>query len=295
MTSIATHPAVITSTQPGVGSSGLSHVVFRVDGVLLRAPFGGAPHPEDHGLVRTWLTTSPSESHGPLVVRWLLPDGEQRFFEIAGPTIAVDGVEVHGWDVTHHIRLRETLEHLALHDPLTGLVNRVLFGERVHDELRRRLRTGREVAVLFADLDGFKQVNDAWGHAGGDLLLTTLADRLRETVRPGDIVARLGGDEFAICCPDLSSLDDAVAVANRVIDCVTAPVPIGSTLVRVTVAVGIALADTDEPGEGAELIARADLAMYAAKAEGRARVAVAPPAYEGALSSEVSGRESGLA
>src|SRR5256885_597296 len=112
--------------------------------------------------------------------------------------------------------------------------------------------------------------------AGGDMLLTSLADRLRDCVRPGDVLARLGGDEFAVCCPDLASADDALAVAHRLVEEATAPVRLGSALIRVSVAVGVALAAEDEPADGEQLIARADLAMYAAKRAGPARVALAP-------------------
>jgi diguanylate cyclase (GGDEF)-like protein len=230
---------------------------------------------DDETAVRELVGVLRDRASDPVLVRWVMPDGSQRFLELVFMRTS-HGVVVHGWEVTAHVRNMQALEHLALHDPLTGLANRVLFEERVRDELRRRGRTGRDVAVVYADLDGFKEVNDTWGHAAGDILLTTVAGRLRECVRPGDIVARLGGDEFAICCPDLAGQEDALAVAHRLIDDATAPVPVGSALVRVSVAVGVALASVDEPEDGAQLIARADLAMYAAKASGRARVALAP-------------------
>ena len=261
---------------------------LEVHGGTLAAAGGGSVHPDDDVAVKELLATA--AVHGqvqPLLVRWLTMTGEQRYFElVAEPGRSDDAqVVVHGWDVTAHVEHQEVLEHLALHDPLTGLANRILFEERVRDELRRRGRTGQDVAVLYADLDGFKAVNDTWGHAAGDLLLATLADRLRDCLRPGDILARLGGDEFAVCCPDLSGAEDALAVAHRVVDEVTSPVMVGSTFVRVSVGVGVALAVDDEPTDGARLIARADLAMYAAKHAGRARVTLAPP--------PVSGREVG--
>jgi diguanylate cyclase (GGDEF)-like protein len=245
----------------------------------LIAPFEGALHPDDDLAVKALLSLD-AEVRDPVLVRWLTATGDERYFEVAIVRSHGKQATVHSWEVTAHIRQQQVLEHLALHDPLTGLANRVLFKERVRDELRRRVRTDRDVAVVYADLDGFKEINDTWGHAAGDVVLTTLADRLRECVRPGDVVARLGGDEFAICCPDLSGIEDAMAVAHRLVDDSTAPVAIGSTLVRVSVAVGIALAEPDEPADGAKLIARADLAMYAAKSEGQARVAVAPTAAE---------------
>jgi diguanylate cyclase (GGDEF)-like protein len=256
-------------------------VFLRVDGDNVVGRSGdadGALDPDDALAVKELLGSLDERDGDPVLVRWLMPSGEQRYLELI-LLLGHDGEPaVYGWDVTSHVRQQRALEHLALHDPLTGLANRVLFAERVRDELRRRARTGSDVAIVYADLDGFKEINDTWGHAAGDMLLTTLADRLRECVRPGDIVARLGGDEFAICCPDLAGVDDALAVAHRLIDDATAPVTIGSALVRVSVAVGVALADGDEPVDGTQLLARADLAMYAAKNSGRARVALAPSA-----------------
>ena len=260
-------------------------VFLQVDRDELVAPFAGTLHPEDAPVVAEQLTRMRSHPSDPVLVRWLEPTGDTRYVELVFSVARDGGVAggrpvVHGWEVTSLIRRQQALEHLALHDPLTGLANRLLFEERVRDELRRRHRTGLDVAVIYGDLDGFKDVNDTWGHAAGDILLTTLADRLRDSVRPGDVVARLGGDEFAICCPDLSGPDDALLVANRMVDDVTGPVPLGSALVRVSVAVGVALAAPDEPSDGAQLIGRADLAMYAAKGSGHSRVSLAPTADE---------------
>jgi diguanylate cyclase (GGDEF)-like protein len=259
----------------GPSPRGTGPLFLRVESGQLVSPHGGVLHPDDEVAVKELLESSGHPRRAPLRVRWLHSTGEQHDVEI----VVLRGggrLAVYGWDVTAHVQQQSVLEHLALHDPLTGLANRVLFEERVRDELRRRDRTHSGVAVLYADLDGFKDVNDTWGHAAGDMLLTELADRLRGSVRPGDVVARLGGDEFAICCPDLSGEHDAMVVAHRVIDDITTPVPIGSALVRVSVALGVAMAGENEPEDGAQLIARADLAMYAAKGTGRARVAVAP-------------------
>lgn len=270
---------------PAVGAarasavSGDGPIFLRLDGDTLIAPFAGALHPDDDLAVKALLALD-AEVHDPILVRWLPGSADERYFEVAMVRGAGGRVGVQSWEVTAHIRQQQVLEHLALHDPLTGLANRVLFKERVRDELRRRIRTDHDVAVVYADLDGFKEINDTWGHAAGDIVLTTLADRLRECVRPGDVVARLGGDEFAVCCPDLSGVEDAMAVAHRLVDDATAPVAIGSNLVRVSMAVGVALASRDEPADGAQLIARADLAMYAAKSEGLARVSLASTAED---------------
>ena len=205
------------------------------------------------------------------------PDGAISHLELSAESRDSRCVVLVGWDVTVHARRRHVLEQLSLHDPLTGLANRVLFGERLHDELRRRRRTGADLAVLYADLDGFKAVNDTWGHRAGDLLLIALAARLRGALRPGDILARLGGDEFGVCCPDIAGADAAVAVAHRLVEEATRPVNLGGAVVRVSISVGVAMAaDDDITDYGGRLLARADLAMYAAKHSGRERIKLAP-------------------
>jgi diguanylate cyclase (GGDEF)-like protein len=245
--------------------------------------FEALVHPEDEPVIRSLLDAAQVAEHhqAAAVLRIVGLDGTQRHVEfVAVPerNAAGNTVVLHGWDVTAYLRRERALKTIALHDPLTELPNRLLFGERVAGELGRRRRTGREVAVLYADLDGFKAVNDTWGHRAGDLLLIALSARLRDCVRPGDTVARLGGDEFGICSPDLTSVDDALTVAHRLVDAASAPVSLGGAQVRVAVSVGIALAvDADTLDKGQRLVARADLAMYAAKHAGSSRVAIAPP------------------
>jgi len=172
-------------------------------------------------------------------------------------------------------RTRRKLVHEALHDPLTGLPNRSLFADRVAHALSRtrglRARTG-PLAVLFLDLDGFKQVNDTYGHEAGDLLLATVSARLADQLRPHDTVARFGGDEFAILLDDLARPEDAGRIADRLIAAVCAPVVLGAPAraeVHVGVSIGVAHRGTDASVDTDELLRRADTAMYAAKAAGR--------------------------
>ncbi len=151
------------------------------------------------------------------------------------------------------------LRHLALHDPLTGLPNRVLVSDRIDTALERARRSGTHVAVLFCDLDGFKAVNDAHGHERGDLVLRDVAACLVRSARAGDTVGRLAGDEFVVVCEGIGDADEAEVVAERLRASVARPLD-GRTL---TMSVGVALS---APGEGArELLARADRAMYAEK------------------------------
>ncbi len=175
---------------------------------------------------------------------------------------------------------RDQLRHQSLHDPLTGLANRVLFTDRLDHALALRPEVGAGVAVLFCDVDDFKTVNDALGHSAGDELLLVVADRLREVLRPGDTVARLGGDEFAVL---LEGVQDPQQVADRLVVAVARPCQLELGPARVTLSVGIATADrgfdgsaTREPAGQTgpvvrELLRQADTAMYAAKAAGKGR------------------------
>ena len=160
-------------------------------------------------------------------------------------------------------------EQHALKDALTGLANRTLFKDRVDHALARSQRGRGAVAVLFVDLDGFKDVNDSLGHAAGDELLSSVAERLASGLRSADTAARLGGDEFAVLVEGVEDVDDAVTLADRFLDILSAPFVMHGKLLTVRASIGIALA---EPGQSTEeLLRNADVAMYTAKAAGRGR------------------------
>jgi diguanylate cyclase (GGDEF)-like protein len=163
--------------------------------------------------------------------------------------------------------------HRALHDPLTGLANRVLFRERLEHALERCPRSGKEVAVLFVDVDGFKAVNDRHGHALGDELLVELAGRLRALLRVEDTAARLGGDEFAVLLEEVDDGAGAIHVAERVLEALQRPVQIDGHDVTVGASVGIATGRRFAD----DLLRNADFAMYQAKAGGRGRYALFEP------------------
>jgi diguanylate cyclase (GGDEF)-like protein len=161
--------------------------------------------------------------------------------------------------------------HLAFHDPLTGLPNRALLVDRLARALRRRPATG--AAVLFVDLDNFKVVNGSLGHAAGDRLLVAVARRLRRAVRPEDTVARLGGDAFIVLLEDAADTALPVRLATRLLRAFRTPFRVGGHELVVTASVGIAYTGAEiDPGE---LLRRADIARYQAKAAGRARYALA--------------------
>jgi diguanylate cyclase (GGDEF)-like protein len=163
----------------------------------------------------------------------------------------------------------ERFHHSALHDALTGLANRLLLQERLDHANERRKRSHSNAAILFADLDRFKHVNDSHGHLVGDELLTAVAHRLAGLVRSGDTLARFSGDEFVFLCEDLHSLADAEILAKRVDDAFVEPfvLPASQLTLSISASVGIAFAG---PGDELtnELVVQADMAMYQAKRNG---------------------------
>ncbi|HVW16812.1 MAG TPA: GGDEF domain-containing protein [Solirubrobacteraceae bacterium] len=171
---------------------------------------------------------------------------------------------------------RAKLAHQVLHDPLTGLPNRTLLFERVDRALVAARRHRLATALLFADLDGFKGVNDTLGHDAGDALLREVGRRLRRAVRPSDTVARLGGDEFVVLCERIADMGVAETIAERVREALARPYPLGSTTVELTASVGIASTVGDDEEAVRDLLLRADLAMYRVKhgARGRRSVSV---------------------
>jgi diguanylate cyclase (GGDEF)-like protein len=162
-------------------------------------------------------------------------------------------------------RSEADLAYRALHDPLTGLPNRTLFLDRLDLALSRSRRRGSRVAVLFLDLDGFKNVNDTLGHPTGDRLLVEVAARLEALVRPTDTLARLGGDEFMLLCEDISVVDQAVGVAERVRVGMRSPFVVDGERIPVGVSIGIVFARGDAGATAEELIRDADEMMYRAK------------------------------
>ncbi|MDE3086821.1 MAG: EAL domain-containing protein [Acidobacteriota bacterium] len=173
-------------------------------------------------------------------------------------------------DVTERRRLETELKRLALRDPLTDLANRPLFAESLEQALARVRRGHRPLAVLFVDLDRFKQVNDSLGHGAGDRLLVEAAARIRAAVRETDQVARFGGDEFAVLCEDLDFETDAADVAARVLDAFEEPFACDDRQFYVGASIGIAVSVSG--GETSEALLRdADAAMYRAKEGGRGR------------------------
>ncbi len=238
--------------------------------------------PADHASMIASCVTRALKSDQAVDVEYSLPS-ENGTTWIAGTISPMtnDSVVWVARNVTTRKSLEAQLSYQALHDPLTGLANRVLFHDRVAHAFAALERAGGRIAVLFLDVDEFKTVNDSLGHSVGDSLLTTLAHRLLNATRGCDTVARLGGDEFAVLIEHASADADALIVAGRISAALRAPFKLGDGELAVSASVGIARASDDDNVD--TLLRNADVAMYRAKSEGRGRCAIFEPEMHRAL------------
>ena len=171
--------------------------------------------------------------------------------------------------------LQEALLHQAFHDKLTGLPNRALLFDRLNTAFAEAMRHHQPLSLLFLDLDGFKAVNDQFGHAAGDQLLIEVAKRMLSVARQDDTVARFGGDEFIVLLKGLDLVDDAVGVANRILERISEPYRIGGEDLNISASIGVAVSFPrgDQPED---LLRHADHAMYQAKTSGKSRIHIHP-------------------
>ncbi|WP_436794016.1 putative bifunctional diguanylate cyclase/phosphodiesterase [Actinospongicola halichondriae] len=204
-------------------------------------------------------------------LRFVRGDGTEIDGEMTGANLLdssdVRGIVVTVRDISSRVELEQQLRHQAFHDGLTGLANRALFRDRLDRAMRvRRDPTDNAPAVVYLDLDGFKALNDNFGHAAGDQALRSVAERITGCLRGGDTAARLGGDEFAVLLEDIPDDRALVELVQRVVDAVAAPMTIGTdTVVRIAASAGIATC-AGEVASSDDLLRRADMAMYRAKA-----------------------------
>jgi diguanylate cyclase (GGDEF)-like protein/PAS domain S-box-containing protein len=263
-----------------------ARVLGRDASELLGQPIGDILLEADERELLVLLATTGANA----IVEWSVrgTDGTLRDMEVIVADLRGDeevgGVVLTMRDITERRMLDAELRRQALHDTLTGLPNRSLFNDRIAHALSRRARLHGEIAVMFLDLDDFKLVNDSLGHPVGDEILILVASRLASVLKEGDTFARLGGDEFAVLLEDGDSGSIAAeAVAARLQDALREPFPMGSDSIPVRASIGIAIGrrGTDTPSG---LLRDADLAMYVAKRNGKARSeCFAPEMHEQAI------------
>jgi diguanylate cyclase (GGDEF)-like protein/PAS domain S-box-containing protein len=203
-----------------------------------------------------------------------LPEGGMRYFAVSGqPRFEADGTFLGyrgvGRDITEIAAARQRIASLAYSDPLTGLANRVSLAPALDQAIERARRHGTRLAGVFIDLDGFKQINDRYGHAAGDAFLMEAADRLRRSVRASDLVARLGGDEFFVVLEEVQDTPSVERVLEKLIDALRRPYPgVGDAQRRITATLGVSIFP-DDATDAASLMENADEAMYTAKQAGK--------------------------
>jgi diguanylate cyclase (GGDEF)-like protein/PAS domain S-box-containing protein len=283
----------VDMADPDVSDGGrLAYMSPQIAGILGYQPadFIGDPelwpsriHPDDRDAAIAayeahWLTGEPLRAEYRMIARdgaevWVRDEAYAMADDTRSGRRVSQGLLV---DTTDRKRLESKLIHDALHDPLTGLANRVLLRDHLERALARHGRTPGTVALLFVDLDDFKQVNDRFGHAAGDQILCQVAARLGAAVRADDVVGRQSGDEFAVLLDRVLGEDEAVVAAERILRELRRPIQLGARSVVVGGSIGIAVA-VDRDATTEDLLIQADAAMYAAKRAGKSTFAVFDP------------------
>ncbi|MES9946082.1 MAG: EAL domain-containing protein [Candidatus Thiodiazotropha sp.] len=210
-------------------------------------------------------------------------DGTERLFEVVGTPLFNEQHKISGMvqasrDITAHLETQQELqekktrlEHVAYHDNLTSLPNRTLLADRLNQTMAQVNRRGGQIAVAYLDLDGFKEINDSYGHDTGDLFLVSLAQRLKEILREGDTIARLGGDEFVAVLVDLHDSNDSIPLLERMLSTAGQSVHLGNQILRVSASIGVTFYPQKEEVDADQLLRQADQAMYNAKVTGKNR------------------------
>jgi diguanylate cyclase (GGDEF)-like protein len=241
----------------------------------------------DEAWGRQWADIGRKKPFRGLRFRVQAEGGETRYLQLGGKPVVDEegrfaGYRGTGTDVTSEVAAEARARHLALHDPLSGLPNRILLRDRLQQAIAIATRRGQLAALLCLDLDRFKEVNDTLGHAAGDQLITIMAARLQGAVREADTVARIGGDEFAIVQIGVRDTDEIVAICERLLHQIATPVELGGRQFLVSVSIGVALIPL-HGGRAEELLKNADIALYRAKEEGRSTFCLYRPEMGEAL------------
>ena len=238
-----------------------------------------APGRQRRAAASAALAATTAAAGGPRELLCRRLDGHRVWVEVSAAEIVQGGapaLQLVLVDLTARRRAEATMRHIAHHDPLTGLPNRLLLMDRLSQAIARARREREHLALMILDLDGFKEVNDTLGHAAGDDLLCQVARRVRRTMRASDTLARLGGDEFAVVQLGLDPPRDAAMLADKIIDALSAPFLVDNQEVRAGTSIGVSLFPDDGQTPGA-LLKQADLALYRAKDAGRNRACFFAP------------------
>jgi diguanylate cyclase (GGDEF)-like protein/PAS domain S-box-containing protein len=245
---------------------------------LLALSFKGITHPDDAGRDRDSLAqvlTNTIQSYA-IEKRYIHKSGNPIWVLVQVSVVFTDlGLADYGvtviQDISEKKQAAQLIESMAYNDQLTGLPNRALLGDRLHQAMALAHRHSHTLAVVFLDLDGFKAVNDQYGHATGDLLLRSLAGRLKEGLREGDTLARLGGDEFVAVFPDLLDADASMPLLERLLEASAQAMALGSLNLQVSASLGVTFYPQAEEVDADQLLRQADQAMYQAKLAGKNR------------------------
>lgn len=249
---------------------------WSIDGAVGRATVEFL-HPDDIPKLIALRARLTEEEVLTICCRVLAADGSYRWFDLSiKPVFDEDGTLVARvtayQDVQSRVEMETELDRRARIDQLTGLVNRTEALSRIERVTSHPPRTGASTALLFCDIDSFKDVNDSFGHAAGDEVLRVVSERIRDSIRSDDLAARIGGDELLVLLSGIHGLGEAECIAEKIRLAAEAPIAFGTGALSVSLSIGVTLTLEGESTDA--LIARADQAMYRAKTEGRNRVVV---------------------
>lgn len=285
-----THKVVYTNSK-ALMMSGLTEEMIIGEvchNLLCPAQLGQCPISDLHNTIdnseRTLLRTDKSEISIIKTVASVVLNGREYYIESIVDNSAHNDIQQQltrvnkslKYEIIKREEIQEQIEHLAYHDNLTGLPNRLLFKEQLSHAIKMACRMAKMLAVMSLDLDGFKMINDTMGHAVGDQLIIEVAQRLTKVMRTSDIIARIGGDEFIILIENVQDSDSMKIVSEKILRCFDQPFKISGREFYITTSIGIAVYPTD--GTDPEiLIKNADIAMYKAKEKGRNQCVICTP------------------